>query len=84
MLTTFTVISLLIAIGTVIYAFNLYRSIMQEDPGDEKMQKLAKAIQDGARAFLHAEYKWLAVFVAVVFLLMCASSSFTSTPAWSQ
>ncbi len=76
MLTTFAVISLVIGVGAVLYAYSLYRSIMQEDPGTEKMQKIAKAIQHGARAFLHAEYKWLAVFVGAVFVLMC-SSDFT-------
>ena len=73
MLTTFAVISLVIGVGAVLYAYSLYRSIMQEDPGNEKMQKIAKAIQHGARAFLHAEYKWLAVFVGGVFVLMCFS-----------
>jgi K(+)-stimulated pyrophosphate-energized sodium pump len=32
------------------------------------MQKIALAVQEGGRAFLHAEYKWLAVFVVVVFV----------------
>ncbi len=77
MVYTFAIISLIIALAAVGYAYNLYRRIMEEDPGDETMQKLAKAIQDGARAFLHAEYKWLAVFVAIVFVLMCISDSFT-------
>jgi K(+)-stimulated pyrophosphate-energized sodium pump len=77
MLTPFTVIALVIALGAVIYAYSLYRSIMQEDQGDEKMQKIARAIQHGARAFLHAEYKWLAVFVSAVFVLMCLSNDFT-------
>jgi len=77
MLTTFSIIALIIAACAVIYAYSIYRGIMQADDGDEKMQKIARAIQHGARAFLHAEYKWLAVFVGVVFVLMCLSSDFT-------
>ena len=61
--------------GAIAYAVRLYKSIMLRDPGDETMQKLAKAIQLGARAFLHAEYKWLAVFVGAVFLLMLGNTA---------
>src|SRR5690606_31661500 len=45
-----------------------YREIMSRSAGNEKMQEIARAIQEGGRAFLHAEYRWLGVFVAVVFL----------------
>ena len=62
----FTIIALVTALASVRYAYNLYQGIMAKDPGDEAMQKIARAIQDGARAFLHAEYKWLGIFVGVV------------------
>ena len=65
-----TIIALVAALGSVIYATKLYERIMQEDPGDEKMQKIATAIQKGSKAFLDAEYRWLAIFVAVIFVLM--------------
>jgi K(+)-stimulated pyrophosphate-energized sodium pump len=64
-------LSFAIAAAAIVYAFNLFRQIMQKDQGDEVMQKIAKAVQDGGRAFLHAEYRWLAIFVAVVFVLLC-------------
>ncbi|MCC7396629.1 MAG: sodium-translocating pyrophosphatase [Planctomycetes bacterium] len=64
------VLSLVIAAGALFYAFTLFKQIMLKDPGDERMQKIAKAVQDGGKAFLHAEYKWLAVFVVVVFVLI--------------
>ena len=76
MLWTFTILALLIAIASVGYAVKLFQGIMEKDQGDEKMQKIAKAIQDGAKAFLHAEYKWLGIFVGVVFLLMLANGNF--------
>ncbi len=64
-------LSLAIAAASIFYAVTLFKQIMQKDPGDEAMQKIAKAVQEGGRAFLHAEYKWLAVFVVVVFGLLC-------------
>ncbi len=70
MLTTWTILSLAVAIGALIYATNIYRQVMAQDPGDDKMQKIARAIQEGAKAFLQAEYRWLAAFVGIVFVLM--------------
>ncbi|MDO8349077.1 MAG: sodium-translocating pyrophosphatase, partial [Planctomycetota bacterium] len=65
------ILSFLIAIASIGYAYHLFTQIMRKDPGDEAMQKIARAIQEGARAFLRAEYRWLAVFVVVVFVLLC-------------
>ncbi|MDA1265133.1 MAG: sodium-translocating pyrophosphatase [Planctomycetota bacterium] len=50
----------------LVFAFLKYSSIMKEDAGSEKMQEISKLIQEGAAAFLGAEYKWLSVFVVVV------------------
>ncbi|MEZ6037139.1 MAG: sodium-translocating pyrophosphatase [Planctomycetota bacterium] len=66
------IISLVIALGGLAYAVNAFKQIQAKDPGDEVMQKIAKAVQDGGKAFLHAEYKWLAVFVVIAFVLICA------------
>ncbi|MCH2106456.1 MAG: sodium-translocating pyrophosphatase [Planctomycetes bacterium] len=59
-----------IAIGAsalaLLFAFAKYSAIMKRSAGSEKMQEISKAIQDGAAAFLKAEYRWLAVFVIVV------------------
>ena len=54
------------AVLALVFAFVKYGSIMKRDAGDAKMQEISKQIQDGAAAFLKAEYKWLAVFVVIV------------------
>ena len=65
------ILSLVIAASGMLYAYSLFQQIMRKDAGDETMQKIARAVQEGGRAFLHAEYKWLAVFVGVVFVALC-------------
>lgn len=61
---------LLIAIGTaaaaLVFAIIKFGAIMKQDAGTQKMQDISKMVQDGAAAFLKAEYKWLALFVVVV------------------
>jgi len=75
------ILSLVIAAAGLAYAVNAFKQIMAKDAGDDLMQKIAKAVQDGAKAFLYAEYKWLAVFVAVVFVLLMMG---TDDPAKGQ
>ncbi len=51
-------------IGLFYMAF-LAKWVNKQDAGDGKMQKLAGYVQEGAMAFLKAEYRILAVFVVV-------------------
>jgi len=46
-------------------ALLIQRKVMAAPAGNETMQSLASAIQDGARAFLVTEYKLLTIFVIV-------------------
>jgi len=62
----FLAVSLGAAALALVFAIVVFLKIMRCDPGDAKMQDIAKLVQDGARAFLFAEYKWLALFVVVV------------------
>ncbi len=54
------------AIASILVAIYLYFYVNRQSSGTEKMQEIAGAIQEGARAFLKVEFKYLAVFVVVV------------------
>lgn len=41
--------------------------VVKKNSGDKKMQEIASHIEEGAMAFLNKEYKYLAVFIVVVF-----------------
>ncbi len=59
--------SLVIALGSLVFAFVRRTKIFQQDAGTEEMRDIATAIQQGAMAFLKREYSTLAVFSGVVF-----------------
>lgn len=65
----------LFGIIALIYTFWRTSWIKKQDPGTEKMQKIAQHIAEGAMAFLKAEYKVLAAFVVFVALLLAYSGS---------
>jgi K(+)-stimulated pyrophosphate-energized sodium pump len=46
------------------------RRILSYDPGNEAMQAIAKAIQEGSTAFLSREYRVIAIFVVVVAVII--------------
>ncbi len=61
-----------IAAGVIalIYALVLATIVSKQDAGTDRMKEIAKAIAEGARAFLFSEYKILVVFVIVVGLII--------------
>ena len=50
----------------LVYAFWRAAWIRGQDAGTERMKEIASRIQEGAMAFLAAEYRYLAVFVVLV------------------
>ncbi|MCA8923939.1 MAG: sodium-translocating pyrophosphatase [Planctomycetes bacterium] len=65
----------------LIYAVVLAKGINARSDGDDKMRKIAAAIQKGARAFLFTEYKWLTAYVAVVAVLLAVVYKATAPAA---
>jgi K(+)-stimulated pyrophosphate-energized sodium pump len=60
--------------GLLALAYTFWRSawVARQDPGNEKMQRIADSIAIGAMAFLRAQYKVLAIFVGSIALLLLA------------
>ncbi len=56
-------ISALISLGT---GLALFFYVDKKDSGTERMKDISEAIKEGSRAFLKIEYKYLAIFVAVM------------------
>ena len=57
-------------IVALLFAAVLIFRLMKEDQGTDSMRSIAKAIQEGAMAFLRREYTYLAVFVIVVTIIV--------------
>src|SRR5690625_2285967 len=56
--------------------------INKQSTGDERMLSLSKSIQEGAMAFLRAEYRILLIFVVVAALALFGISQLVETTSW--
>jgi K(+)-stimulated pyrophosphate-energized sodium pump len=54
----------------------------KQDAGDGKMQSISKSIQEGAMAFLKAEYRILLIFVVIASIALFIVSTLVETSHW--
>src|ERR671922_1711163 len=54
----------------LVVAFVLVREVLAADQGSEKMREIARAIQEGSRAYLNRQFRTLIVFVVLLFFLL--------------
>ncbi len=66
----FVYVSVAAGVLALLFAFFLTQKVGRQDAGTDRMKEIAQAIEEGARAFLTAEYRILIVFVAVLFVLI--------------
>ncbi|MDT4934179.1 MAG: K(+)-stimulated pyrophosphate-energized sodium pump [Pseudonocardiales bacterium] len=59
-----------VALAALIFAYTLVREVLKADQGTAKMQEIATAVQEGARAYLNRQFRTLAAFSVIVFVLL--------------
>ena len=70
-----TLLPILAGIVALVYAGYLAMSVMKEDEGTEEMKSIARAIREGAKAYLNRQYKTVFVFAAAIAVLLAVAIS---------
>jgi K(+)-stimulated pyrophosphate-energized sodium pump len=58
------------AVVGLLFAWYLTRTVMKRSEGTDKMKKIASAIRQGANAYLKRQYTGVALFFAVMFVIL--------------
>jgi K(+)-stimulated pyrophosphate-energized sodium pump len=65
-----TIIAILCGLLAVVYGFVTSRQVLSAPAGNEKMQEIAAAIQEGAKAYLGRQYRTIAIVGVAVAVLV--------------
>ncbi len=78
-MSTYMIIGICAGVIALVYALILAKYVSKQDAGNDKMKSIAKAISDGAKAFLFSEYKILIIFVIVLGVAIGLAISWITT-----
>ncbi|GAB3317158.1 sodium-translocating pyrophosphatase [Geodermatophilus aquaeductus] len=62
--------ALVVSLAALVFAWSLVRAVLATDQGTVRMREIAQAVQEGAGAYLRRQFRTLAVFAVIVFLLL--------------
>ncbi|HHY96354.1 MAG TPA: sodium-translocating pyrophosphatase [Firmicutes bacterium] len=79
---TWAWVALVVGVVGLLLVAALWTSLLKMSAGSQKMQEISAAIHEGALAFLLREYRTIAIFAAVVFIVLAAAISWRTGVAY--
>src|SRR5215471_10693286 len=81
---TWVVVVAVVALIALAVAGLLVREVLAASQGTAKMQEIAKAVQEGAAAYLRRQFKTLGVFVVVIFFVLLVLPADSTSVRWGR
>jgi len=74
----FLMFAIVSSVVAIVYGLVLAKIILRKNAGNEKMQRIAAAIAEGAKAYLNRQYKTIAVIAVILFIIIWISIGLAS------
>jgi len=81
---TWIVVVAVVALAALAVAGLLVREVLAASQGTAKMQEIAKAVQEGAAAYLRRQFRTLGVFVVVIFFVLLLLPADSESVRWGR
>ena len=81
---TWVVIVAVVALLALGVAGVLVREVLAAGQGTQRMQEIAKAVQEGAAAYLRRQFRTLGVFVVIIFFVLLLLPADTAGVRWGR
>jgi K(+)-stimulated pyrophosphate-energized sodium pump len=81
---TWVVVIAVIALLALAVAGWLVRDVLAASQGTEKMQEIAKAVQEGAAAYLRRQFRTVGVFVVAIFFVLLLLPADDAAVRWGR
>jgi K(+)-stimulated pyrophosphate-energized sodium pump len=81
---TWVVVVAVVALAALAVAGLLVREVLAASQGTAKMQEIAKAVQEGAAAYLRRQFRTLGVFVVVIFFVLLLLPADSASIRWGR
>ncbi|HTX81262.1 MAG TPA: sodium-translocating pyrophosphatase [Streptosporangiaceae bacterium] len=81
---TWVVVVAVIALMALAVAGWLVRDVLAASQGTPKMQEIARAVQEGAAAYLRRQFRTLSVFVVLIFFVLLLLPATSESVRWGR
>ncbi len=81
---TWVVIVAIVGLLALGVAGALVREVLAASQGTERMQEIARAVQEGAAAYLRRQFRTLGVFVVIIFFVLLVLPADTDGVRWGR
>src|SRR5215469_13370904 len=81
---TWVIIVAVVALLALGVAGALVREVLAASQGTAKMQEIAKAVQEGAAAYLRRQFRTLGIFVVIIFFVLLLLPADTAGVRWGR
>ncbi|MEI6479026.1 MAG: sodium-translocating pyrophosphatase [bacterium] len=74
----YIIFSVVAAVIAIVYGLFISKLILKKPAGNARMQEIALAIQQGAKAYLNRQYKTIGIIAVILFLILWVSLGFVT------